>query len=409
MNFRKSALEVLARWETSRRFAADLVEEVATQAKLAPRDRAALQRLVFAVIRNDRLLGFWAAKLAHGKLDPKTLRLAKMGLAGLIILDEPPHAVVSETVNLAGWSKGLVNGILRTAGRQANDLRSDRTALPPDLQWSVPAFLWDRWCAQHGSAAAAALCAWNHSPAPVFVRVNPLQPVPDEVRQSPQLLPAPNHPGFWQLEGALPVEWLRHGWVYAQDPSTASAVALLDPKPGQRILDACAAPGGKAFAIAVQTRNEADLTAADLNPSRLRRLERNLRQLAVRATVVAADWTSPGSSPPVGEFDRILLDVPCSNSGVIRRRIDVPHRLQPGDFEDVIRLQDQLLRALAPRLAPAGRLVYSTCSIDLEEGPRLVDRFLDEVPGFRKIADASTRPWVEQVDGTYAAAIERTS
>lgn len=408
MNFRKTAQEVLARWECTHRFAADLVEEAASQSQLAPRDRSALQRLVFAVIRNDRLLAHWAGELAHGKLDPRTLRLAKMGLAELVLLGDPPHAAVSETVQLAGWAKRILNGILRNADRSASDLQAQRANLPPPIQWSIPPFLWERWCVQHGAEAAAAFCRWNHEPAPVYVRLNPLKAVPDTVCRSPQLQPVTSHPGFWQLEGAMPVEWLRDGWVYAQDPSTAAAVELLNPEPGQRILDACAAPGGKSFAIAARTGNQAALTAVDSSPARLRRLERNLHKLGVRATVLAADWTSPDCACP-GEFDRILLDAPCSNSGVIRRRIDVPHRLQPADFASVIQLQGQLLRALAPRLAPAGRLVYSTCSIDLEEGRLLVDRFLAEVPGFRKVGESSTRPWIDHVDGTYAAAIERTS
>lgn len=408
MNFRKPALEVLSQWETTRHYAINLLDEVCRRNPLPARDRSALQRLVFAVIRNRRLLELWAARFAHAKLDPKTRRLVAMGTAELVLLDEPAHATVSETVKLAGWAKGLVNGILRNVARESASLRAERETLPPDLRWSVPLFLWERWRQQHGEQAATAFCHWNHLPAPVYVRLNPLKAIPEEVHSSPLLQPLEGHPGFRQIDGSLPLEWMQQGWIYAQDPSTSSAIELLDPQPGQRILDACAAPGGKSFAIAIQTRNEARLTAADQSPSRLRRLEQNLRQLSVEAQVVQADWTSPGA-PASGAFDRILLDAPCSNTGVIRRRIDVPHRLNPEDFQGLTRLQEALLGALAPRLAPGGRLVYSTCSIDHEEGHLLVDRFLQGDSRFRKVAEVCTRPWVDQMDGTYAAAIHRVS
>lgn len=406
MNFRKPALDVVTQWETTSRFAVDLLDEVCRSANLPQRDRSALQRLVFAVVRNDRLLEHLARGLARGRLDPKTLRLIKMGICEVVLLNEPAHAAVSETVKLAGWAKGLVNGILRNAVRDTAALRASMESLAPDLRWSIPEFLWERWCHQHGKEAAADYCRWNHLPAPVYLRLNPLKVVPAEVTASPQLTPLAAHPGFFQLEGTLPVEWMSQGWLYAQDPSTGPAIELLALGPGQRVLDACAAPGGKSFAIAAQSQNQVDLTATDQSSRRLRRLEENLERLGVKARVMQADWTSPELCP-AGPFDRILLDAPCSNTGVIRRRIDVPHRLHPGDFEQLAQLQEQLLTALATRLAPGGRLVYSTCSIDLEEGHLLVDRFLQRNPGFRKTRESSTKPWLDQIDGTYAAAIDK--
>lgn len=409
MNFRIPALEVLSLWESGGRFAQVLVDEVSQRQKLAPRDRAALQRLVFVFIRNDRLLEHWARSFAHGKLDPKTLRLAKMGIAGLVLLEEPPHAAVAETVALAGWAKGLLNGILRNVAREVDQLRAGLPELPPDLRWSLPRFLWERWCGQHGMEAATAYCQWNHQPAPVILRLNPLKPPPPEVLASAQLLPLAAHPDFFVLEGAVPVDWFRQGWFYAQDPSTAKAVALLEVEPGQRVLDACAAPGGKSFAIAAGTGNGARLIAADQSRGRLRRLEENLARLGVTAEVRQADWTAPGEGSEEEGFDRILLDVPCSNTGVIRRRIDVPHRLRPEDFVTLIQTQERLLRSLAPRLKPGGRLVYSTCSIDIEEGHLLVDRFVAEDRRFQKTGDGYTRPWVDEVDGTYAAVLVRSA
>jgi len=407
MNFRKPALDLLREWESGDRFADELVQETSHRFRLDPRDRSALQRLVYSVIRNDLLLDHWAREFAHGKLDPKTRRLLKMGLAQIVLLDEAPHAAVRETVQLAGRTRGIVNAILRSACRDVASLRSSRDSLPPELRWSVPRFLWDRWVAQHGEKAAEAFCRWNHEPPPVFLRLNPLVSAPEDVLTSPLLEPVDAHPDFRRIEGPVPQKWFGQGWVYAQDPSTQSAVRLLETRPEQRILDACAAPGGKTFAIAAETGNQADLVAADENPRRLERMTENLRRLRVEADVVECDWLRPEPETGRGErrFDRILLDAPCSNTGVIRRRIDVPHRLKPDDFETLADLQGRLLTALAPRLQTGGRLVYSTCSIDHEEGHLVVDRFLRDHPSFDKVEDLYTIPWEDGIDGTYAAAL----
>jgi 16S rRNA (cytosine967-C5)-methyltransferase len=198
------------------------------------------------------------------------------------------------------------------------------------------------------------------------------------------------------------------GWFSVQDPSTAVAPALLDPGPGQRVLDACAAPGGKTFVLAERMRGRGTLWAADVSPGRLRRLEENLKRMGLEwVQVRRADAASPLLGRMCGGegFDRILLDVPCSTTGVLRRRPDARWRFSPERLNQLTRIQQAMLNNAATLLRPGGRLVYSTCSLEPEEGTELVRAWLRGRPEFRLLEERSLFPPDTQTDGVYAAAL----
>jgi len=205
----------------------------------------------------------------------------------------------------------------------------------------------------------------------------------------------------------LPITWLVGGLCYVQDPSTLMACELLAPKAGERVLDACAAPGGKTSYMAQLMKNEGQIIACDVSADRLARMRGNLERLSVtNVEVRLADWLR--SPPPQNEkFDRILLDAPCSNTGVMRRRVDVRWRLKEEDFIRMPEVQIGLIKNLAGLLKPGGTLVYSTCSIEQEENEGVVTRVTREAPELKFQKASRTLPFRDKVDGAFAAMFTR--
>ena len=189
-----------------------------------------------------------------------------------------------------------------------------------------------------------------------------------------------------------------------QDPSTLLACDLLAPQPGETVLDACAAPGGKTTYLAQFMRNEGRIVACDLYESRVARLRENLQRLGITcARAVQHDCMQAGGPLEVGSFDRILVDAPCSNTGVIRRRVDVRWRLTEEDFIRMPAQQLALLRRTATLLKPGGTLVYSTCSLEPEENDQVVERVSKEIPTLRFVESRRSLPFTDGVDGAFTA------
>ncbi len=188
------------------------------------------------------------------------------------------------------------------------------------------------------------------------------------------------------------------GGFYLQDPSTLLAVHLLDPQPGETLLDLCAAPGGKTTYLAQRMNNTGRIVAYDSSESRLRLLRENCQRLGT--TQVEIRETLP---PPKAEFDRILVDAPCSNTGVLRRRVELRWRLQAEELARLVRTQRELLDTAAARLKPGGVLVYSTCSLEPEENEEVVRQFLEAHPGFSLEQQRALHPLRDRVDGAFAA------
>jgi len=206
---------------------------------------------------------------------------------------------------------------------------------------------------------------------------------------------------------SLPTAALDSGHCYIQDPSTAIACQLLDPKPGEKILDGCAAPGGKTAYLAQLMQNRGVIIAADCDRERLQMLKGNVSRLG--ATIICAvrhDWTRnhpPAEILSIAPFDRVLLDLPCTNTGVIRRRIDVRWRLRPEDFNRMSNQQLIIARAVLRLLKPDGMLVYSTCSLEPQENENVIRRLRPELPALRLEAEKDSLPFRDGFDGAFAA------
>ena len=396
---RRAAVSILRAWSKGHVYADGLIERHASRNGLSSADRALLNAIVLGVLRNLRLLDHWIAGLRKGKLDDETRDILRVGLCQLLILELPDHAAVFETVELGKSSvRGLINAVLRRAAGSKKSLL-DLDALPPEIRHSHPDWLFKRWSKAFGEEDAISLMAFNNRPAPVFARINPLAGNPPADPEEADL-PA----GFMRIEGQVPGELLATGAIYIQDPATRHSVDLLDPRPGERILDACAAPGGKAFLIAAAQGGGKDLVCTDSNEKRLPRLRENLERLHCGdARVETHDWSKPAPEKWHGNFDAILLDVPCSNTGVFRRRVDVRWRLRASDIADLTKLQRLIIENALPCLKPGGRLVYSTCSIEAEENEDLIARLLADHPELSLDGTRQATPQKDGTDGAFAA------
>lgn len=333
--------------------------------------------------------------------------IVRLGLYQLLLLKVPEHAAVYESVELApSHSRSLVNGMLRTAARRRNELISRANGQPLSIRSSHPEFLLTRWEKNFGAKATAQLCAWNNSPPQVYSRINRLKIEKEEfARRYPDARLLPNISNFVEFS-TFPNEALARGHCYIQDPSTAIACELLDPHPGEMILDACAAPGGKTSYLAERMENRGIILACDRQLSRIRVLHENMDRLGVEiARVVCHDWTKAElpAEAAIGMFDRILLDAPCTNTGVMRRRVDLRWRLQPEEFERMQKQQLAIIRVIIPLLKSNGVLVYSTCSLEPEENGQVIRQLLSEQPGMRVIEKTDIQPFRDNFDGGFAA------
>ena len=374
---------------------------------IAPRDKAAAHRIAAAVLRRAGSLDAVLEPFLRREPPGEVRNALRMGAAELLLLGTPAHAAVASTVTLVPKPfAGLANAVLRRvaeAGPAALEgLDAERLDTPP--------WLWSVWHAAYGPAVRQ-LAAAHRSEAPLDLSLAPGATPPEGGTELPNgswRYPAGTHvtslPGF--AEGAF--------WV--QDAAATLPARVLAVRPGETVLDLCAAPGGKtAQLIAAGGR----VTAVEREPKRAARLRENLARLTMTAEVVEADattWDAGG-----GLFDAVLLDAPCTATGTIRRHPDVPYLKRFRDVPPMAELQRKLLAAAAQRLAPGGRLVFATCSLQPEEGEAHLAAALpglrpypvrpEEVPGLAHMLVAGgalrTRPdyWAEQggMDGFFIA------
>lgn len=395
------------------------------------RDRGWTQELAYGTFRLRGRLDHLIATHVRGgldRVDDDVLDILRLGAYQLVeMASVPPYAAVSESVELARSSgnaraTGFVNGVLQSLARAPD--RTDFPALENDAPgylatWgSHPPWLVSRWIGRLGEAGAAALVAANlrrpqlylrpvrtdvaaavHALTAAGMQVEPVDGAPDAVRV---------------IEGSV-VEALAAGPAIVQDPAAGLVARFVDPAPGATVLDLCAAPGGKAVALA---DFGAHVIAADRSIERTGRLAANVRRLPpLPIDVVVAD----ARRPAVPVADVVLLDAPCTGTGTFRRHPDGKWRVEPADLASLVALQCDLLRSAAAVTAPGGLLVYATCSLEPEENEAQVDRFLEETPEFTlEPGTAVDARWLDPLgrlrvlphesgwDGAFAARLRRS-
>jgi 16S rRNA (cytosine967-C5)-methyltransferase len=414
LSARQIALAALRIWRKEKRFADSIISGLLAKGELTRSDRAFALELFYGVLRNLTLLDFWIACLRVSPVQNDLRDVLRLGFYQLFFLKTAPHAAVHETVELAlKTQRTVINAVLRAGTRRQRELLARAHAQPLFVRTSHPPFLVDRWQQNFGAEHTEELCKWNNLPAPVYARVNLLKiNQTGFIRSYPDARPLLDHPNFVEAN-LVSSDALQRGDCYIQDPSTTIACHLLDPKPGERILDACAAPGGKTGYIAQLMENLGTIVACDRDPERLQILNENMARLGVGIVhLLRHDWTRGRIQPEIASvapFDRILVDVPCSNTGVMRRRADLRWRLQRTDFDRMRHLQIEIVRPLIPLLKPNGALVYSTCSLEPEENKDVVRRMLTEMPVLQLRAETYSLPFRDGFDGAFAAKIIRSA
>ena len=385
-NSRRAAAFAVARWLATHDYPANMLPD-------GP-DRAFVQDLVYTVVRRlrmlRRVLGVLVPKWPKGELEA----LLYVGAAQILYMEDvPDFAAVNETVSAAKASSNpsvsrVVNGVLRNLIRRRAEFERMIAAAPLAERESFPTELVRRWTARFGEADAERLCRLFNEPAETFL--------------------ARRDGTFTRLERGEKVSDVKgyaEGEFIVQDPGTALAVELMDAKPGETVLDACAAPGGKSIQLAWRG---ASVTACEVNPARRRRLAENLARVQLNIPIISSlDQLANSSTPPLTNFSKILVDAPCSNTGVMRRRPDARWNWSSQKLVSLVALQAEILDRAAAILAPGGRLVYSTCSIEPEENAEQVEAFLARHPEFRLEASRESLPFETGHDGAFAAAMTK--
>ena len=367
--------------------------------KVEVRDRGLTQDLAFGTARWQPRLSALANKLLQKPFkaaDADVEALLLVGLYQLLYTRIPAHAAIGETVGCADklkkpWAKALLNAVLRNAQRESEALLAElerdpvvRTAHPRWLQKSLKAFWPEQW---------EAICAANNAHPPMILRVNRRHHSRDAYLQLLVEAGIEAQPCTFSQDGIVLAEacdvrnlpGFAEGWISVQDEAAQLAADLLDLAPGQRVLDACCAPGGKTCHILEVEPKLAGVVAVDLEAKRLVRVRENLERLGLSAELIAADGRDTATWWDGKPFQRILLDAPCSATGVIRRHPDIKLTRQPDDIAALATLQGELLDAMWPTLEVGGILLYATCSTLPTENTEVIEAFLARTPGAREL------------------------
>ncbi|MFT4112220.1 16S rRNA (cytosine(967)-C(5))-methyltransferase RsmB [Silvibacterium sp.] len=351
---------------------------------LSQQDRALATTMVLGTLRWQLQLDARIRPLLarpDTKLSPGAETALRLGAFQLLHLDRiPPHAAIGESVELtrrAGehFATGLVNAVLR---KLAKSPRVDAAPASLAAEYAHPAWLAESWIRNYGEPAARAICAFDQQPAPVTIRLVHPEAEASLVEAGIELAPGSFLAAARRVVGGdvARTQAFRNGWIRIQDEGSQLVAELAGQ--GSRILDTCAAPGGKT-AILAERSPEADITAADINRRRLDAMRRNLTALGDRIHFVTQDAASMTLAP---EHDLILCDVPCSGTGTIARNPEIRLRLAADDLTRHSERQRRILAAALGGLAPGGRLIYSTCSLEPEENEQVVEAVLAARPGF---------------------------
>jgi 16S rRNA (cytosine967-C5)-methyltransferase len=450
-NLREVALRAVNAATTRRVFLADALKREFDRAEFPPTLRSAASELASGIVRRritlDHLLADCSDRTLR-RVNPLLLDILRLAAYEILFVPRvPPRASVSEAVNLARKLVqpavgGFANAVLRklTGSIDSRDARPSsaptrRELTTPDGRavkfnrhvfpdpegdpagylssaGGMPRWIVDRWLRNLGPSAAFNVTSASNSVPPVTIRVNALRTDPETLRASLAERGIETIPG--SVEGSLRVigsvelsalPEFESGDFYIQDESAMRGPRLLGPKPADKILDLCAAPGGKATHLADLSGDRAEIYALDQSADRMMRVEANARRLGIQRLRTAVGDARKVSDKGKGWFHAALADVPCSNTGVLRRRVDARHRLTGEGLAELVEVQAEILRAALDSVRLGGRVVYSTCSIEPEENGELVRRVLAGQDVWRLDVEELLLPRADGPDGGYVARI----
>lgn len=394
-NVREAALDILLHVKKNQAYSHVLIDRTVKEKNIANVDVPLLTEIVYGTIQREKTLDYYLAaflKQPPEKLNDWVLMLLRLSLYQYVYLDRvPDHAIINEAVNIAkkrghkGIS-GMVNGVLRSVMRE--ELPSfEKIADPAErlaVKTSHPLWLIKRWTRQYGFDKTAEIALNNLQHPLTSARVNTIKITRAELigclaEEGVEAEPSPLLENAVRIRSGLltTTEAFKKGYVSLQDEGSMLAALLLDPQPGERVLDACAAPGGKSACIAESMADRGEVVAVDIHSNKVQHIIKQQERLGLSIlTAHAGDARKLADTFAAGSFDRILVDAPCSGFGVIQRKPDIKWSKTAEDIARLQTVQSEILDAVWPLLKKGGRLVYSTCTIDYEENSRQVEAFL---------------------------------
>ncbi|WP_153731238.1 16S rRNA (cytosine(967)-C(5))-methyltransferase RsmB [Sporosarcina obsidiansis] len=435
-NVRDAALSILMDIENEQAFSNLLLHKTIELYDLPQKDRALLTELTYGTLQQQMTLDYYLAPFIRGKLQPWVRQLLRMSVYQIIYLSKiPPHAVVNEAVKIANkrGHKGvssMVNGILRSILREGvpslDEIGDPITRL--SIETSHPEWLIRRWIEQYGMEEATAIAVVNNLPPITTARINSTKTNRGEVigllkKEDVQATPGNMTAQSIQVQSGnlASTEAYKQGLLTVQDESSMLPALALEVEPGMKVLDMCAAPGGKTTQIAECLKDDGEVQAHDLHPHKLRLIEQNAQRLGLTSI-----QTNSGDSRELlktyepQSFDRVLVDAPCSGLGVIRRKPEIKYKKTISDIENLSVIQKDLLRVASQLVKKGGRIVYSTCTIDKTENEAVIEWFLQENPDFElaplQLIDQTNDnkylqilPHQYESDGFFVAALQRNN
>jgi len=368
-------------------------------------DRAFLTELTYGVLRWRGKLD-WVirqfSKIPFEKIESGILNILCLGLYQIFFLSRTPSsAAVNESVELAKPFRGkggggFVNAVLRSAIRQKDEIRYPEINEDPPLCISVvqshPLWLVERWVKEMGAEETLKICTFNNQISPLTLRTNTLKMNRKDLMEKLRQKEFSPFPTTYSEDGIVlkdppptsELPFIKEGLYIIQDEASQLVTYILDPKPGERILDACAAPGGKTTHMAQKMENQGEIYALDLSKGKIDLIEETCQRLGIGIVqTIKGDAAKILSVPQGMKFDRILADVPCSGFGTLRRNPDLKWRRGEKEIRRLSELQSSILRNLSAYVKGGGVLIYSTCTVFHEENEDVVGKFLDEYPEFQ--------------------------
>ena len=412
-NPRKVAVNILLKIEKESAFSNIAVANLLKEAELDSKDKALVSALVYGVLDRkitlDALLSRFM-KTPLKKTAPFTLQVLRTALYQILFMDKiPESAAVNEAVKLIKKSKesrnsGFVNAVLRSCIREENLIPQGDSPKDLEIRYSCPLWIIESFIKDYGKETAIDLLEESLKAAPVTLRVNTIKTDAEKLKadlEKEGISVTLNEDSLTVAKGfdISKCDAFKKGMFHVQDMASQKAVEGLSPKKGERVLDLCAAPGGKSFTMAELMENEGELISCDLYENRVKLISNNAKRLGLDIIKTrTADASVYDES--LGLFDAILCDVPCSGLGVIRRKPDIKYKPHT-DFKELEEIQYSILCNAVKYLKKGGRILYSTCTLRKEENENLLNRFLKDNNNFRKEYEHTFMPHTDKTDGFY--------
>ncbi|MDR7074515.1 16S rRNA (cytosine(967)-C(5))-methyltransferase RsmB [Fictibacillus barbaricus] len=401
-NLRAIALEVLVKVEQNQAYSNLQLNQALQKADVNEKDKALLTSIVYGTIQRKNTIDFYLEQLLNKPIKKKdrwVLSLLRLSIFQMLYMDRvPDHAIIHEAVEIAKYKghqglAGMVNGILRKLQREGTDAMDEKlgnSAEKEALKYSMPFWLYQRWSSQFGAENAEKMAESNLIPAPVTARINTM------LSSRTAVLDELNEEGITAAEGELSSEGIvikngylpnskayKEGLVTIQDESSMLVARAVGAKPGEIVLDACAAPGGKSTHLAEMMKGEGRVVSLDLHQHKIELIKKQAERLGLNnIDARTLDARKVKEEFETESFDRVLVDAPCSGFGVIRKKPDLKWAKTEQDVKRLTSIQKDILHSASQMVKPEGILVYSTCTVDKEENAEVSEWFLSEHPEF---------------------------